>query len=92
VRESARFAIPSQDSKADFPMHKVKINGRRNFYSVKAAIKKKDAIHSMYLPRMSDAKWLNASIHWADLSVESFGANGMTNGAGESLLLASLNL
>jgi hypothetical protein len=41
---------------------------------------------------MSDAKWLNASIHWADLSVESFGANGMTNGAGESLLLASLNL
>jgi len=41
---------------------------------------------------MSDAKWLNVSIHWADLSAESFGANGMRNGAGESLLLASLKL
>jgi hypothetical protein len=46
----------------------------------------------MHLPRMSDAKWLNASIHWADLSAESIGANGMSNGAGESLVLASLNL
>jgi hypothetical protein len=53
---------------------------------------KKDAIHSRCLPRMSDAKWLNVSIHWADLSAESFGANGMRNGAGESLLLASLKL
>ena len=52
----------------------------------------KDAIHSMYLPRMSDAKWLKTSIHWADLSAELFGASGMRNGAGESLLLASLNL
>ena len=37
----------------------------------------------MNLPRMSDAKWLNASIHWADLSAESFCANGMLRDRGE---------